>query len=111
MGAEGERGLVKENHMEAWCDSEGVKHLNNKKKKEKGAKMSNFSLYRGDKTAFLSDVMRWQLFDKQANNERHRRNIMSVCLDFIWVTAADSEEIASCSLSLATGSNVVTQAS
>lgn len=35
MGAEGERGLVKENHMETWCDSEGVKHLNNKKKRKR----------------------------------------------------------------------------
>lgn len=57
--------------------------------------MSNFSLCSGDKIAFLSDVMRWKLFDKLANlanNGRQRRNIMSVCFDFIWVTAADSEE-------------------
>lgn len=42
--------------------------------------------HRGEK------VMRWQLFDKQANNERHRRNIRFVCLKFIWLTTADSEE-------------------
>lgn len=65
MGAEGKRGLVNENHVEAWCDSEDVKHLNNKqtnnkkkREREKGTKMSNFSLCSGDKIAFLSDVMR-----------------------------------------------------
>lgn len=45
MGAEGKRGLVNENHVEAWCDSEDVKHLNNKqtnnKKKKKRKREGN----------------------------------------------------------------------
>lgn len=38
MGAEGKRGLVNENHVEAWCDSEDVKRLNNKQTNNKKKK-------------------------------------------------------------------------
>jgi len=66
VGAEGKRGLVNENHVEAWCDSEDVKHLNNKqtnnkKKKEKERreqKCQTFPYVVETRLLFLSDVMR-----------------------------------------------------